>query len=254
MHQIGVLHTLRSTDWAGAFVHGFQSEGFAVPWDAEAGGMMAIGAADPRPAACWVVLWTRDAPTSRWVIKYAEEAARRGALVEVLVEKMASPVRNDIAPIDFSDFDCSRPMANKLLWKELMRRIEAKTGQPTGRLPFKKQIEPVAWMGAVGSGVVSIMAIMQPGVQPTSVAVLNSEAPLYAEAQAAAHDAMGGPVVAPENLVTARLEEHVLKPLHIKVTTRFEPVPLPHLRVADVGEAVEPGTEVVRTVTMRDPG
>lgn len=251
MQQVGVLHTVRATPVVGAFVRGFQAGGYAVPWDPNAGGMMAIGAADPAPSRCCVVLWTSDAPTSRWVPRYAEEALRRGALVEVLLEKVASPFENDEPPLDFSNPAFrENPTAQRALWRELIRRIEAKGGQPTGTLPFSKQIEPVALVGGAGFALASVMAIMQPGVQPTSMAVLNDVEPTYAEAQRTEEIAMGGPVVAPAELVTARLEEHVLKPLHIQVS-HFEVMPETRMRVAEAGEIAD-GDEIVRPLRLRD--
>jgi hypothetical protein len=253
MQQVGVLHTVRATPVVGAFVRGFQAGGYAVPWDAAAGGMMAIGAADPAPSRCCVVLWTSDAPTSRWVPRYAEQALHRGALVEVLLEKVTSPFENDEPPLDFSDPAArDNPMAQKALWKELIRRIEAKGGQPTGRLPFSKQIEPVALVGGAGFALASVMAIMQPGVQPTSMAVLNNAEPNYADAKSAEHIAMGGPIVAPADLVTARLEQHALKPLRITVS-HFEVMPMTQVRVAEAGETVNDAEEIVRPARLRDP-
>lgn len=246
MQQIGVLHTLRATADAAAFVRGFQAEGYAVPWDPEAGGMMAIGAADPVPSACSVVLWTRDAVTSRWVLQYAKDAFKRGALVEVLLEDVASPFEGGQPPIDFSRADSDKREA-RALWKELIRQIEAKAGQPTGNLPFKKQIEPVAYVGVLGFVVVSTMMSMGPGAQPNSQALL---APTTNFAELPQVEvATGGPIDAPVSLTAAPVEQ-----ARQKFTIRrvhYDTIFMPRLRVSESGEvAAAPNDDTIQISSL----
>ncbi len=238
--QIGVLHTLRATADAAAFVAGFQAEGFAVPWDPEAGGMMAIGAADPVPSACYVVLWTRDAVTSRWVLQYAKDAFKRGILVEVLLEDVASPFDGE-APLDFIRADADKREGREL-WKELIRRIEAKVGQPTGDLPLKKQIEPVAYVGVLGFVVMSTMMSMGPGVQPNSQALLAPTTNFAAlpEVQIAA----GGPIDTPVSLSAAPTEE-TRRPVKIR-RVHFDTIFMPRLRVTESNEAAAAGDDTIQ--------
>lgn len=237
MQQIGVLHTLRATADAAAFVRGFQAEGYAVPWDPEAGGMMAIGAADPVPSACSVVLWTRDAVTSRWVLQYAKDAFKRGALVEVLLEDVASPFSGGEAPIDFTRAGAG-DRETRALWKELIRRIEAKAGQPTGNLPFKKQIEPVAYVGVLGFVVVSTMMSMGPGGQPNSQALLEPTTNFAALPEMEV--ATGGPVEAPVSL-TATPTEETRAPVKIR-RVHYDTIFMPRMRVTESGDVATAGS------------
>jgi hypothetical protein len=245
---------MRATSVVGAFVRGFQAEGYDVPWDAAAGGRLSAGIDKPGPTRCTIVLWTSEAPTSRWVPRYAEDALRRGALVEVLLEKVASPFDNDEPPLDFSDPAVrDNPTAHKALWRELIRRVEAKGGQPTGKLPFRKQIEPLIPIFGLAPAIVLGLSYIPQGAQPNSMVVIESAQPIYADAiQASAPVAMGGPVVAPSNLVTARLEEEVLKPLHARIM-RFEVIQPPaRVRIAEAGEAADDAGEVIRPARLKD--
>jgi hypothetical protein len=247
MQQIGVLHTLRATSDAAAFVRGFQAEGYAVPWDPEAGGMMAIGAADPAPSACYVVLWTRDAVTSRWVLQYAKDAFKRGILVEVLLEDVASPFNGE-PPIDFSRADADKREA-RALWKELVRRIESKAGQPTGNLPLKKQIEPVAYVGALTFVVASTMASMGPGVQPTSQALLAP--PTNFAALPEVEVAAGGPIEAPVSL-TATPTEETHQPVKIR-RVHYDTIFMPRMRVTESGEIATAANDEPVQVSSLEP-
>jgi hypothetical protein len=242
--QIGVLHTLRATEDAAAFVHGFQAEGYAVPWDPEAGGMMAIGAADPVPSACSVVLWTRDAVTSRWVLQYAKDAFKRGALVEVLLEDVASPFRGE-PPIDFSRADADK-RETRALWKELIRRIEAKAGQPTGNLPLKKQVEPIAYVGVLGFVVVSTMMSMGPGAQPNSQALLAPTTNFAAlpEVEVAA----GGPIDTPVSLTAAPVQE-THQPMTIR-RVHYETIFMPRMRVSEAGEIATESDDTIQVSSL----
>lgn len=195
MRQIVVIHSLRATQVAADFVARLQAEGFTVPWDPQYGGLIAIGALEPEAAPCTLVLWSKDAPTSRWVRDYALAASKRNALVEVMIEPVVSPVENTAQPLDFCDID--DPRSDKALWKELIARIEAKTGGPNGRLPLRKEVRPLAALGGFGFAVVATMATM-PGLQPTSTALLDAETPLTPASDLPT--AYGGPVVSPVEL------------------------------------------------------
>jgi hypothetical protein len=244
LQQIGVLHTLRATEDAAAFVHGFQGEGYGVPWNPEAGGMMAIGAADPVPSACYVVLWTRDAVTSRWVLQYAKNAFNRGILVEVLLEDVASPFNGE-TPIDFSRADPDKRQA-RALWKELIRRIEAKVGQPTGDLPFKKRLEPIGYVSALGFVVVSTMMSMGPGGQPNSQALLTPTTN-FAELPEA-QIATGGPIDAPVSLTAAPTEE-ARRPVKIR-RVHFDTIFMPRLRVSEGSEVAAASDDTIQISSL----
>jgi hypothetical protein len=199
MRQIVVIHSLRATKVAAEYVGRLQAEGFTVPWDREYGGLIAIGALEPEVAPCTLVLWTKDAPTSRWVRDYALAANKRNALVEVMIEPVLSPVDSAIEPLDFSDVE--DPKAEKRLWKELISRVEAKTGQPNGRLPLRKEIRPLAALGGFGFAVVATIATM-PGLQPSSDGLLSRQAALTPASELPS--AQGGPLVSPLDLAPER--------------------------------------------------
>jgi hypothetical protein len=196
MRQIVVIHSLRATKVAADFVGRLQAEGFTVPWDPEYGGLIAIGAMEPEAAPCTLVLWTKDAPTSRWVRDYAAAAARRNALVEVMIEPILSPVENAVEPLDFSDVEDEK--AEKRLWKELISRVEAKTGQPNGRLPLRKEVRPLAVFGGFSFAVVATMMTM-PGLQPNSDGLITVRQAALTPASELS-TATGGPVVSPVEL------------------------------------------------------
>ncbi|MEJ0023098.1 MAG: hypothetical protein WDN76_06415 [Alphaproteobacteria bacterium] len=196
MRQIVVIHSLRATKVAADFVRRLQAEGFIVPWDPEYGGLIAIGALEPEAAPCTLVLWTKDAPTSRWVRDYAAAASTRNALVEVMIEPVLSPVGNAVEPLDFSDVADEKAEAR--LWKELISRVEAKTGQPNGRLPLRKEIRPLAVFGGFGFAVIATMATM-PGLQPNSDGLITRQTALIPASELPT--ATGGPMVSPVDLV-----------------------------------------------------
>jgi hypothetical protein len=195
MRQIVVIHSLRATKDAADFVGRLQAEGFNVPWDPEYGGLIAIGAVEPEAAPCTIVLWTRDAPTSRWVPKYAAAAAARNALVEVIIEPVESPIENGVEPLDFSDVEDEK--TEKRLWKELISRVEAKTGQPHAP-PLRKELRPFAVLSAFGTAIVITMSAM-PGLQPSSDGLITRQTALIPASTLAT--AQGGPMVSPVDLV-----------------------------------------------------
>jgi hypothetical protein len=198
MRQIVVIHSLRATKVAADFVRRLQAEGFLVPWDPEYGGLIAIGALEPEAAPCTIVLWTKDAPTSRWVRDYAAAASQRNALVEVMIEPIHSPVDNSVEPLDFSDFEDEK--AEKRAWKELISRIEAKTGQPNGRLPLRKEVRPLAVFGGFSFAVVATMMTM-PGLTPNSDGLITRQVALTPASELPT--ATGGPLVSPVDLAPA---------------------------------------------------
>jgi hypothetical protein len=79
----------------------------------------------------------------------------------------------------------------------LLSRVEAKTGQPNGRLPLRKEIRPLAVLGGFGFAVVATMATM-PGLQPSSDGLLSPQAALTPAAELPT--AQGGPLVSPVDL------------------------------------------------------
>jgi hypothetical protein len=158
--------------------------------------LIAIGALEPEAAPCTLVLWTKDAPTSRWVRDYAAAAARRNALVEVMIEPILSPVENAVEPLDFSDVEDEK--AEKRLWKELISRVEAKTGQPNGRLPLRKEVRPLAVFGGFSFAVVATMMTM-PGLQPNSDGLITTRQVALTPASELP-TATGGPMVSPVEL------------------------------------------------------
>jgi hypothetical protein len=187
---------------AAAFVSRLQAEGFTVPWSPEYGGRrIAIGAQAPETAPCTLVLWTKDAPTSRWVREYAMEAHKRNSLVEVLVEPTLSPIESSVPPIDFSEVADAKTEAR--LWKELIARIEAKTGEPNGRLPMRKELRPVAAVTMFGSAI-ALTIVTMPGLQPSSDGLITpqqtAQKPIAEMALA-----QGGPMVSPTELATREM-------------------------------------------------
>jgi hypothetical protein len=123
MPQINMLHTIRARDLAADIACGLQRHGYAVPWNPDAAITAEFDKA--KPGDCFVVLWTRDAATSRWVWSAAVDAFEHGALVEVLLEPIESPFNDNNPPIDFSDVPGDFAKTGKR-WKELRRRIKAK--------------------------------------------------------------------------------------------------------------------------------
>ena len=223
MRQVVLLHTLRATGPAGEVATGLQGEGFAVPWGNEGGGMLSDQAVDAS-APCTIVLWTKDAGTSKWVWESAVAAQARGRLIEVLLEHVQSPFDCGARPIDFTNRDDKAAM--RQAWKELIGRVEDMTGAPTGQLPLRKQLEPVGTIGVLGIVAATTLAVAGPGLQPSSDAFLAEQDYRNVSTEVTA---LGGPVESPVNLVTARFEEETLTPVKVR---RFETIPLETLRVA----------------------
>ncbi len=207
MRQIVVIHSLRAKEDAAVFVRRLQAEGFTVPWNPESGGRYVSGAEKPEAAPCTLVLWTKDAPTSRWVREYAIAAHKRNALVEVLIERTVSPIDAAVEPIDFSDVADEKTEAR--LMKELIVRVEAKTGEPNGRLPMRKEVRPFAALGGFGFIITCTIATM-PGLQPSSEGLITpqntAQAPIGEMALA-----QGGPVVSPSELAPAEMAPVTVK-------------------------------------------
>jgi len=169
-------------------MHGVRREGYQVFWDGEHGGMSAQGLAHAERSVC-IVFWTRDALYSKWAIEGAWNAARRGALVEVTIDPIQSPIEGvDEKPLDFSDWD-GRAVGPQ--WKALMSRVRAAAGRPTGKLPLKEEAQPALWM--VGLTFVAVATLAAGGL-PDSRLQSDSMASLGAESlPTSSVIAVGGP-------------------------------------------------------------
>jgi hypothetical protein len=214
--QVVVLNSVTSNDYATQIVNRVQKCGYDVPWDRDAGGMER----DDGSARCYIVLWTIDAATSRWVWNAAVAAHERGRLIEVIVHDVDSPFDSAEKPIDFRHTDDKEKM--RAAWKELIRRVEDMTGEPLGTLSLKKQFEPVAAVAGLGGIVASIMMMAGANLQPTSDSFV---------AQQAAYDthelepvALGGPVASPAVLAPT----DTFTPVEI---TRLDTIPLTIMRI-----------------------
>jgi hypothetical protein len=215
---------MTANDDANEIVRVVQGRGYDVPWNKLAGGMEH----DDGTAPCYIVLWTIDAATSRWVWNAAVTAHERGRLIEVLIHDVDSPFESAEKPIDFRHVDDKHKMRAE--WDELIRRVEEMTGEPLGKLSLRKQFEPAAAAAGFGGAVVGVMMMFSGSLQPTSDGFV---------AQQAAYDAheldpvaLGGPVASPEALI----QTEVFAPVEV---TRLDTLPLTIMRIEREVRAVD---------------
>ena len=158
-------------------MRGVRHEGYQVYWDPEHGGMSAEGVEHAERSVC-VVFWTRDALYSKWLLESAWRAAKRGALVEIIIDPIQSPIEGvGESPLDFSAWD-GKPLGSS--WKLLMARVRAAAGRPTGKLPLKEEAPPALVMaGLTFIAVATLAAGGLPGshLQSDSMASLGAETP-----------------------------------------------------------------------------
>jgi hypothetical protein len=250
MTQSAVLHTNRAKQFAERFIAGLQAEGYAVPWDPGAGGMIACRDQDFDSSPCVIVLWTRDAVANKWVWEAADAAFKRGALVQVLIDPIESPLADVLPPVDFTQAWDGRPTGPP--WRALMERVRAKSGRPIGKLPLKEEAQPLALVAGALLVTVSTLVTGGPFLQPSADELALRQAPAE---EAPAVIAMGGPTVSPRELVVARMpHEAPLKTIRV-VTMKFEPIAQTNARVAEPGDVVanDDDTLVVRIVDLTDP-
>ncbi|MGE3301544.1 MAG: toll/interleukin-1 receptor domain-containing protein [Hyphomonadaceae bacterium] len=243
MTQSVVLHTYRAKEYAESVVCGLQHEGYAVPWDPQAGGMIVTGALAPESAPCVIVLWTKDAIIQKWVLEYARAAYQRGALIEVLIDPVVSPFNQSLAPIDFTHGWDGRPKGP--LWKAFMDRVRAKSGRPIGRLPFKEQFQPVMAVWVMGFVTVATLATGGPLLRPSGDELAARE-PIAADPQPAVETAMGGPAASAQILApadAARAPQVTVEPeerymVRSTVKLRYEPISAPAPREVQDGAMI----------------
>jgi hypothetical protein len=165
-------------------------------------------------AVC-IVLWTRDALYSKWVLEAAWKAAKRRMLVQVMIDPIQSPIEEaDAEPIDFSAWD-GKPAGPA--WKAAMSEVRAVAGRPTGKLPLKEEAPPALVMA--GLTFVAVATISAGGLPDTRLqggdAIANlAPDPITAPADATA---LGGPRVGVHEPASATPIEHVPP-----VTAHFE--------------------------------
>jgi hypothetical protein len=224
MRQVVVLNSMTANEDANEIVKVVQDRGYDVPWSKLAGGMEH----DDGTAPCYIVLWTIDAATSRWVWNAAVAAHDRRRLIEVIVHDVDSPFDSAEKPIDFRHTDDKVKM--RAAWNELIRRVEEMTGEPLGKLSLKKQFEPAAAAAGLGGIVAGVMMLFGANLQPTSDSFV---------AQQAAYDtheldavALGGPVASPAALVAV----DTFTPVEI---TRLDTIPLTIMRIESEVRAID---------------
>ena len=190
MTQIHVLHAHSGKQFAEAAVRGLDREGYTAFWDSELGAMSAKGLEHAERAVC-VVLWTRDALYSKWVLDAAWKASRRGVLVEVILDPIKSPIEEaSEGALDFCAWD-GKPSGT--LWKAMMARVRAAAGRPTGKLPLKEEAPPALVMA--GLTFVAVATISAGGLPDTRLQGGDSIANLAPDPIVAPSEtvALGGP-------------------------------------------------------------
>lgn len=102
-----------------------------------------------------LALWSEEAATSRWVLPDADAASRRDALVEALIDPIASPLERSgrLPPVDLTE---GRGDVRGPGWEALNQRLDEVIGGP--RSPISK--EAVAMGGTAVAMVMATIAVV----------------------------------------------------------------------------------------------
>lgn len=146
-----------------------EAQGYVVWWERNLGAPDSGAAYAAATAPCLVAIWSRASLSSRWVLEEAEAAATRGALLEVMIDPIVSPLEKPTRePVSLAHW--SGEADDSPAWKTLMARVRSLAGGPQGR-----PVSRVPLMVASGVGV-AVAAVL--------TAVVTAPAPQMQEAAA----------------------------------------------------------------------